>query len=101
MRSILLLAVLSAACVNSRDAATGKTRLSADSTSKSVIGATVANAQPAPAPATGGIPAEVMKLGHVVLEVAEFQASSAVPRIEQVYQKLTGGVAVVTGVRDR
>ena len=62
MRSILLLAVLSAACVNSRDAATGKTRLSADSTSKSVIGATVANAQPAPAPATGGIPAEVMKL---------------------------------------
>jgi hypothetical protein len=62
MRSILLLAVLSAACVNSRDAATGKTRLSADSTSKSVIGATVANAQPAPATATGGIPAEVMKL---------------------------------------
>ena len=62
MRSILLLAVLSAACVNSRDAAAGKTRLSADSTAKSVIGASVANAQPAPAPATGGIPAEVMKL---------------------------------------
>jgi glycosyltransferase involved in cell wall biosynthesis len=33
-------------------------------------------------------------------KVAEFQASSAVPRIEQVYQKLTGGVPVVTGARD-
>src|SRR5512141_332925 len=62
MRSILLLSVLSAACVNSRDAAAGKSRLAADSAAKSVIGATVANAQPAPAPATGGIPAEVMKL---------------------------------------
>src|SRR5512138_3733671 len=61
MRSILILAVFSAACVNSRDAVKGKSDLAADSTAKSVIGVNTANAQP-PAPATGNLPAEVVKL---------------------------------------
>jgi hypothetical protein len=61
MRSILLLAALSSACVNSRDAAAGKAGLAADSTSASVVGVKTASAQPAPAP-SGNIPASVMKL---------------------------------------
>ncbi len=70
MRPILLLAVLSSACVNSRDAAAGKTDLAADSASQSVIGVRDASAQPAPAgtpetPAAASatqLPAAVQKL---------------------------------------
>jgi hypothetical protein len=65
MRQLLLLAALSTACVNSRDAAAGKAQLAADSTSKSVIGGvSTASAQsPAAAPAPdGSIPATVQKL---------------------------------------
>ncbi|HEX6573402.1 MAG TPA: putative glycoside hydrolase [Gemmatimonadaceae bacterium] len=61
MRSLLLLPVVLAACVNSRDAAAGKTELAADSAAKSGIGVQTASAQPAPA-ASGNIPASVMKL---------------------------------------
>ena len=48
MRPIVLLAVLSAACTTSHDAAAGKTELAADSTAKSVIGARTASAQTVP-----------------------------------------------------
>ena len=61
MRSILLLAVLSTACVNSRDAAAGKGELAADSAAKSSIGVQTATAQPAP-PAPANLPASVQKL---------------------------------------
>ena len=61
MRSIFVLAALSAACVNSRDAAAGTGELAADSTAKSRIGVQTASAQPA-AQATGTIPSEVQKL---------------------------------------
>jgi hypothetical protein len=60
MRSIFVLAILSAACVSSRDAAAGKAELSADSTAKSVVGVRTASAQPAPA--ADGLPATVQKL---------------------------------------
>jgi len=61
MRSILLLAVLSTACVNSRDAAAGRTALAADSAATSVVGARDAGAQTAPA-SQSGLSAEVQKL---------------------------------------
>lgn len=60
MRSILILAAFSAACVNSRDAAGGKVEVAADSTAKSRIGVQTASAEPAPAAAD--IPAAVQKL---------------------------------------
>jgi hypothetical protein len=60
MRRIFLIPLVLAACVNSRDAAAGKTELSADSTAKSGIGVQTAAAQ-SPAP-SGNIPAAVMKL---------------------------------------
>jgi hypothetical protein len=60
MRQILLVPLVLAACVNSRDAAAGKTELSADSTAISGIGVQTASAQ-SPAP-SGNIPASVMKL---------------------------------------
>jgi hypothetical protein len=59
MRSIFVIAALSAACANSRDAAAGKSELAADSASKSVVGVRTASAQPAPA---GNVPATVQKL---------------------------------------
>ncbi len=61
MRSIILLAALSTACVNSRDAAAGRTAVAADSTAASVVGVRNANAQPAPA-SQSGLSAEVQKL---------------------------------------
>ena len=60
MRSILIVAALSAACVNSRDAAAGKGELAADSISKSVVGVQTASAQ-STAPA-GNLSAAVQKL---------------------------------------
>jgi hypothetical protein len=59
MRSIFVLAALTAACVSSRDAAAGKGELAADSTAESRIGIRTASAQP---PAPGNLPAEVQKL---------------------------------------
>jgi hypothetical protein len=61
MRSIILLAVLSTACVNSRDAAAGRSEVAADSTAASVVGVRTAGAQPAPA-SQAGLSAEVQKL---------------------------------------
>ncbi len=61
MRSILLLAVLSTACVNSRDAAAARTEIVADSTATSVVGGGKGGAQPAPA-SQSGLSAEVQKL---------------------------------------
>jgi hypothetical protein len=60
MRHILFVPLVLAACVNSRDAAAGKTELSADSTARSAIGVQTAAAQ-SPAP-SGNIAASVMKL---------------------------------------
>ena len=60
MRQIFLIPLVLAACVNSRDAAAGKTELSADSTARSGIGVQTAAAQ-SPAP-SGNFPAPVMKL---------------------------------------
>jgi hypothetical protein len=61
MRSIFVLVLLSAACVNSRDAAAAKTELALDSASLSVVGARTASAQPA-APVSDAVPAVVQKL---------------------------------------
>ena len=61
MRSLLFVAVLATACVNSRDAAAGRTALAADSTAASVVGTNEAGAQPAPA-SQSGLSAEVQKL---------------------------------------
>lgn len=61
MRSIILLAALSTACVNSRDAAAGRTAVAADSTAASVVGVRNAGAQPAPG-SQSGLSADVQKL---------------------------------------
>jgi hypothetical protein len=60
MRSILILAALSTACANTRDAAAGNAELAADSVSKSSVGGQAPSAQPAPAP--GNVPQVVQKL---------------------------------------
>lgn len=61
MRQILFVPLVLAACVNSRDAAAGKTELTADSTARSGIGVQAASAQSVPAQ-SGNVPASVMKL---------------------------------------
>ncbi|MEO8575300.1 MAG: putative glycoside hydrolase [Gemmatimonadales bacterium] len=65
MRSYLILALLSTACVGTRDAATGKVALGADSVAGSVVGGRDAGAQPALAsstPVAGNFSAELQKL---------------------------------------
>lgn len=61
MRSILLLAVLSTACVNSRDAAAARAELAADSTATSVVGGGNSASKPTPA-SQEGLSAEVQRL---------------------------------------
>ena len=65
MRSYLILALLSTACVGSRDAAAGKVELAADSVAGSVVGGGTAGAQSAPAsstPVAGNFSADLQKL---------------------------------------
>ena len=60
MRKILLVAVVTAACAGSHDAAVGKTQVAADSTAASSIGGRDLAAQTPPA--VQGVPASVQKL---------------------------------------
>jgi hypothetical protein len=60
MRSILLIALLSAACAGSRDATAGSAELATDSVTGSVIGGRDAQAQTPPSP--GAYPPSVQKL---------------------------------------
>ncbi|HEY0242456.1 MAG TPA: putative glycoside hydrolase [Gemmatimonadaceae bacterium] len=62
MRPILFLILASAACSDSRSAATEIAQSAADSATKSKIGATTASAQPAPPSQTGSFSAELQKL---------------------------------------
>ena len=64
MRSYLILALVTTACVGSRDAASGKIELAADSVAGSVLGDGQSGAQTAPAaaPAAGNFSAELQKL---------------------------------------
>jgi hypothetical protein len=62
MRSILLLVVLSAACADTRSAATEIAQAAADSASKSRIGVATASAQSAPAGQAGNFSAELQRL---------------------------------------
>ena len=65
MRSYLILALLSTACVGSRDAAAGKVEMAADSVAGSVVGGGSAGAQSAPAsstPVAGNFSADLQKL---------------------------------------
>jgi hypothetical protein len=61
MRSLILLAVLSTACVSSRDAAAARAEVTADSTAASTVAARNAGAQPALA-SPAGLSADVQKL---------------------------------------
>lgn len=63
MRPILILALVSGGCVDSPYPAEGKSSLAADTTPKSLIGVSAANAQPATAvPPAENLPAEVVKM---------------------------------------
>lgn len=65
MRSFLILALATTACVGSRDAAAGKVELAADSVAGSVVGGGAAGTQTGPSsatPAAGDFSAELQKL---------------------------------------